>query len=81
MDVAEDALFDQLRALRKSLADERGVPAYVIFSDRTLQDMAQKRPTDAHAMLGVHGVGGAKLVQYGAAFIALIAAAGPESDA
>lgn len=56
-----------------SLADERGVPAYVIFSDRTLQDMALKRPTDAHAMLSVHGVGGTKLVQYGAAFLDLIA--------
>ena len=69
----DEGLFEQLRALRKSLADERGVPAYVIFSDRTLQDMALKRPTDAHAMLSVHGVGGTKLVQYGAAFLDLIA--------
>ena len=75
----DEGLFEQLRALRKSLADERGVPAYVIFSDRTLQDMALKRPTDAHAMLDVHGVGGAKLVPYGAAFLALIAAAAPPS--
>ena len=71
----DDTLFDQLRALRKRLADERGVPAYVIFSDRTLQDMALRRPTDAASMLAVHGVGGTKLVQYGAAFMALIMAA------
>jgi len=47
----------------------------VIFSDRTLQDMALRRPTDAASMLAVHGVGGTKLVQYGAAFMALIMAA------
>ena len=56
-----------------------GAVGPVIFSDRTLQDMALKRPTDAHAMLSVHGVGGAKLVPYGAAFLALIAAAAPPS--
>jgi ATP-dependent DNA helicase RecQ len=70
-------LYTQLRALRKKLADERGVPAYVIFSDRTLQDMALKRPTTAQALLNVHGVGGTKLVQYGDAFLQLIARAEP----
>ena len=72
---AEAELYDQLRALRKQLADERGVPAYVIFSDRTLQDMALQQPTTAQAMLAVHGVGGTKLVQYGAAFLQVIAKA------
>jgi ATP-dependent DNA helicase RecQ len=62
-------LFDRLRQLRKTLADQRGVPAYVIFSDRTLADMAARRPRSGAALLEVHGVGNAKLMQYGDAFL------------
>jgi ATP-dependent DNA helicase RecQ len=58
-----------LRQLRKTLADQRGVPAYVIFSDRTLADMAARRPRSGAALLEVHGVGNAKLMQYGDAFL------------
>ncbi len=63
-------LFDRLRALRKSLADERGVPAYVVFSDKTLQDMAERRPGSPAELLEVHGVGLKKLAEYGDAFLA-----------
>jgi ATP-dependent DNA helicase RecQ len=65
-------LFDRLRALRKRLADERKVPAFVVFSDRSLQDMAQRKPTSRIAFLEVYGVGQKKLDDYGEAFLAEI---------
>ena len=67
---ARPGLPEALRALRKRLADERGVPAYVIFSDRTLQDMAARRPRTRDELLDVHGVGQHKLDQYGDLFLA-----------
>ena len=67
---AGDDLFNRLRALRKTLAEERGVPAYVVFSDKTLQDMAARRPRSPAEMLEVHGVGLKKLAEYGDAFLA-----------
>ena len=69
---ADPGLFERLRALRKTLADERGVPAYVIFSDRTLQDMASRVPRSHDELLEVHGVGQKKLDQYGDVFLAKI---------
>jgi ATP-dependent DNA helicase RecQ len=66
------ALFERLRALRKRLADERQVPAYVVFSDRTLQDMAARMPRTHAEFLAVHGVGHKKLEEYGQAFMAEI---------
>jgi ATP-dependent DNA helicase RecQ len=65
-------LFESLRALRKRLADERQVPAYVVFSDRTLQAMAVRKPRTHDEFLEVHGVGQKKLEEYGDAFIAEI---------
>jgi ATP-dependent DNA helicase RecQ len=68
-DPAQDALFERLRELRKTLADRQRVPAYVIFSDRTLREMAQRRPSTLAALLQVSGVGPAKLEKYGEAFL------------
>jgi ATP-dependent DNA helicase RecQ len=65
-------LFESLRALRKRLADERQVPAYVVFSDRTLQDMAVRRPRTHYEFLEVYGVGQKKLEEYGDVFLAEI---------
>jgi len=65
-------LFERLRALRKRLADQRRVPAYVIFSDRTLQDLAARRPRTPDAFLAAHGVGQKKLAEYGSLFLAEI---------
>jgi len=65
-------LFEQLRQLRRTLAEEQGVPPFVIFSDRTLHDMAGRQPCSAADMLLVNGVGHAKLARYGTAFIDLI---------
>ncbi len=68
--VVSGELFERLRALRRKLADERGVPAYIVFSDRTLEDMATHRPQTEADFLLVHGVGQKKLAEYGAAFMA-----------
>jgi ATP-dependent DNA helicase RecQ len=62
-------LFEALRALRKHLADERGVPAYVVFSDATLLAMAESHPSTTAGMLAIPGVGPVKLERYGAAFL------------
>ncbi|CAM3310402.1 DNA helicase RecQ [Filibacter tadaridae] len=65
----EDPLFEQLRALRRQLAQEAGVPPFVVFSDKTLHDMASRKPTTEEAFLEVNGVGNAKLERYGEAFM------------
>ena len=65
---ADRDLFERLRALRKRLADEQGVPPYVIFSDRTLHEMASRKPTTPAEMLDIPGIGETKLARYGAAF-------------
>ncbi len=70
--VADDPLWEALRARRKALADEQGVPPYVVFHDATLRDMAEQRPTSADALLAVSGVGIAKLDRYGAQFLEVI---------
>jgi ATP-dependent DNA helicase RecQ len=67
-------LFDRLRTLRKRLADENGVPAYIVFSDATLKAMAELRPATEDELLTVPGVGPAKLERYGMEFLAAIAA-------
>jgi len=65
-------LFQRLRELRKGLAYRAGVPAYVIFSDRALTEMATFYPQDEARFLAINGVGQAKLANYGAAFLQVI---------
>jgi ATP-dependent DNA helicase RecQ len=67
---ADADLFARLRVLRKRLADERHVPAYVIFSDATLLEIARRRPTSEDALRGISGIGPKKLAQYGVAVLA-----------
>ncbi len=69
---AEEALYLHLKALRKQLADARGVPAYVVFTDATLQHMARFRPETEDHFLALSGVGVKKLELYGRAFIEAI---------
>ena len=64
----EDQLFQRLRTLRKKLADEQGVPPYVVFADAALRAMAQAQPTTLTAFAEIPGVGSAKLAHYGEAF-------------
>ena len=66
------ALFESLRKLRKLLADEVGMPPYVIFHDATLREIAQKRPLTLSEFAGIRGVGEAKLARYGERFIAAV---------
>jgi ATP-dependent DNA helicase RecQ len=66
------ALFDRLRALRKRLADEHGVPPYVVFHDATLREMVERRPLNLNQFAELPGVGQAKLARYGEHFIAAI---------
>jgi len=60
----QEALFERLRALRKELADRQKVPAYIVFSDKALLEMAVRRPGSADELLAVPGVGPAKLEKY-----------------
>ena len=69
-------LFDQLRALRSALAKAEGVAAFIIFPDRTLIEMAERRPTSRSELRNVQGVGDRKIVRYGDAFLRVIADAG-----
>jgi ATP-dependent DNA helicase RecQ len=67
-----DPLFDALRSLRRELAEQGGVPPYVIFHDATLREMAVARPTTLAALGEIGGVGTRKLEAYGAAFLQVI---------
>jgi ATP-dependent DNA helicase RecQ len=66
-------LFESLRTLRRKVADERDVPAYVLFSDATLREMARVRPGSSSALLGIRGVGERKVADLGTRFLELIA--------
>jgi ATP-dependent DNA helicase RecQ len=72
VETVESGLFEQLRRLRKTLADEIGKPPYVIFSDVALEDMTKLLPQDETSFMEIKGVGAMKLQSYGAQFIALI---------
>ncbi len=66
------ALFAILRARRKELADEAGVPPYVVFSDRTLVEMSAYTPLTPESLLNINGIGQVKARQYGETFLDLI---------
>lgn len=68
----DPVLFDQLRSLRKKLAQEENVPPYVIFSDRSIAAMASLFPRNRESFLEIHGVGARKLERYGDAFLRII---------
>jgi ATP-dependent DNA helicase RecQ len=72
LDDQQSTLLETLKALRLRLAKERRVPAYVIFSDRTLIDMVQRAPRDEAEFAAVNGVGQAKLAEFAAVFLAAI---------
>ncbi len=69
---ADDPLLAALKALRMQLAKAEQVPAYVVFSDKSLIDMALLKPRDLDGMRMVHGVGDAKLARYGEAFLEVV---------
>jgi ATP-dependent DNA helicase RecQ len=68
----DESLFQRLRVLRRKFADERGVPAYIIFSDVSLREMARIRPSDSSEFRSIPGVGEQKLRTFGEAFLSEI---------
>ncbi|MSP63468.1 MAG: DNA helicase RecQ [Myxococcales bacterium] len=68
----ERGLFEALRALRRQVAQERGVPPFLVFGDATLREMARARPGSLSTLLAVKGVGQRKLAEFGARFLMAI---------
>ena len=68
----DEVLFERLRALRRQLADERGVPAYIIFSDVSLREMARNYPANSTEFRRIPGVGEQKLKDFGEVFLSAI---------
>ena len=79
IDPADAGLWDALRECRSRLAEEQGVPAYVIFHDKTLREMVHSRPRNASELLEVNGVGQAKLDRYGERFLEVLGDASEDS--
>ena len=76
VEAGDRPLFDALRGWRAQLAREQNVPAYVIFHDRTLRDIAQLRPASLGELARVGGIGGSKLGRYGESVLEVIREAG-----
>ena len=74
IDAADAPVLAELKRLRTSLAQAQGVPAYVIFPDRTLLELAAKRPQNLAEMRQIHGIGQAKLDRFGQAFLEVLTA-------
>ena len=72
-DAADEQLFALLKTTRMQLAKAQNIPPYVIFHDKTLREMAQKKPRSAEAMMDIGGVGEQKIARYGAAFLSVVA--------
>ncbi|MBU2513638.1 DNA helicase RecQ [bacterium] len=70
----QEDLWDQLKSLRKKIASNQGVPAYIIFNDATLREMAIVHPRSLHEMRSITGVGKTKLERYGQMFLDVLLA-------
>jgi ATP-dependent DNA helicase RecQ len=71
-DSVDAALLDALKGWRREQARQQGVPPYVVFHDRTLVELAARRPADLETLGGIGGIGAAKLERYGAALLAVL---------
>ena len=72
LNAADAAVFEELRALRAGLAREQNLPAYVIFHDSTLREMATQRPATLDELGRINGVGASKLDRYGERMLAVL---------
>jgi len=77
---ADPQLWEALRARRRQLADQQGVPPYIIFHDATLMEMAERRPGDLQQLSQISGVGEKKLERYGEIFLRVIREQGAHTD-
>ncbi|MDJ1503131.1 DNA helicase RecQ [Xanthocytophaga agilis] len=77
---ADETLFEMLKALRKKIAKEKGLPPYVIFQDPSLEEMATTYPTTKEELAQINGVGGGKVAKFGKPFLELIAKYVAEND-
>lgn len=68
----DQALFERLKEVRLSIAENLEIAPYMVFSDKSLEEMARKKPTTNEAFLQIHGVGQKKLAQYGVPFMTVI---------
>lgn len=73
-DGVDQSLFEALRKLRRDIAEKRGLPAYIVFHDATLREMARRKPATVGELLRIPGVGERKCQQYGEAFLKRIEA-------
>ncbi|MDQ3949623.1 MAG: ATP-dependent DNA helicase [Gemmatimonadota bacterium] len=73
LSATDTALLARLKSLRTQIAREERVPPYIVFPDRTLAEIALRRPKTEHAMAGIRGVGPAKLERYAARFLEIVA--------
>ncbi len=71
-DLNDLSLFDRLRILRSSIAEKENIPAYYIFTDKSLEEMCSKTPMNSDEFLSISGVGQKKLERYGSAFLQVI---------
>jgi len=65
-------VYDQLRDLRTKIASQKGIPPYIVFSDKTLKDLSSKQPQNKEEMLDIHGIGEVKFERYGKEFLELL---------
>ncbi len=65
-------VYDKLRTLRSEIASEKGIPPYIVFSDKTLKDLSSKQPQNKIEMLKIHGIGEVKFERYGEDFLELL---------
>ena len=77
LELEEEDLYETLKQLRRELAEENGVPPYVIFHDATLLQMVREQPSSEAELLGLSGVGQAKMQKYGAVFLSAIRESAP----
>jgi DNA helicase-2/ATP-dependent DNA helicase PcrA len=75
----DESLFESLKAWRKQRAEAESVPAFVVFSDATLEALAEVRPGDRRSLLGINGIGAAKLERYADDVLAVLSGAGVET--
>ncbi|MDP2361025.1 MAG: HRDC domain-containing protein [bacterium] len=77
LNAAQAGILKRLREWRMQVADKAGLPAYVVLTNRELEEVARRKPGTLEALRGIHGLGQKKLARYGKAILALVSETGP----